>query len=442
MRILMVEDDRYFRERMINFCQLEGIETAAAENGLSAKRLLEEEIFDAVVTDLNLPGMTGLELLTWIQEEGPSLPVIMMSGCGDIYDAVEAMKRGAQDYLVKPFDFDEFLIRLKRLVENRRFQDQVEVGKRQFFDHQNWIGESLAMQKVSDFVQHVAPTSSTILITGESGTGKEVIARAIHRLSHRAQKPFVAVNMGGVPETLLESELFGYEKGAFTGAGARKLGMFELASSGTLFLDEIGDIPVHLQIKLLRVLQERKIQRLGGTQSIPIDVRIITATNKNLKEQLKKSLFREDLYYRLNVLQVTLPPLRDRKEDIPLLVGHFIKQFTQQEGKPLYHIDPEAIRMLQTYPFPGNVRELENMLERAIILAQTETITLKDLGIHPSALHPASQRGTLEEIQKQAIIEALQRWEGNKTRAAEELGIHRRTILNKLKEYGLTEFEK
>lgn len=442
MRILIVEDDKHFRERIIKFCQLEGLETVAAENGLSAKRWLEEEIFDAVVTDLNMPGMTGLDLLKWIQEEGPALPAIMMSGYGDIYDAVEAMKRGAQDYLVKPFDFDEFLIRLKRLVENRRLQDQIEVGKRKFSENQNWIGESPAMKKVTTFVEQVAPTSSTILITGESGTGKEVIARAIHRLSPRSNKPFVALNMGGVPETLLESELFGYEKGAFTGAGARKLGMFELASSGTLFLDEVGDMPIHLQIKLLRVLQERKIQRLGGTQSIPIDVRIITATNKNLEEQLKKGLFREDLYYRLNVLQITLPALRDRQEDIPLLVGHFIKQFTRREGKPLYHIDPEAVRALQTYPFPGNVRELENMMERAIILAQTETITLKDIGIHPSVPQSAPRRGTLDEIQKQAIVEALQRWEGNKTRAAEELGINRRTILNKLKEYGLDEFEK
>lgn len=437
MRILIAEDDKQFSTRLMKFCKLEQIDVITAENGVSAKRLLEEEVFDAVLTDLSMPGMTGLELLKWIQKDGPSLPVIMMSGYGDIHDAIEAMKLGAQDYMVKPFDLDEFVIRLKRLVENRNLQDQIEIGKRKLSESQHWIGESPEMKKVSALIEQIAPTSSTVLITGESGTGKEVVARAIHRLSPRANKSFVAVNMGGIPENLLESELFGYEKGAFTGAGTRKIGMFELASSGTLFLDEVGDMPLHLQVKILRVLQERKIQRLGGTQSIPIDVRILTATNKKIEGLLEKGLFREDLYYRLNVLRINLPPLREREEDIPLLAGYFIKQFARKIGKPVYEIDPEAIRTLQTYHFPGNVRELENMIERAMILTRTDIITAKDLGLHPQTNHTSSKRGTLEEIQKQALIEALQRWEGNKTRAAEELGINRRTILNKLKEYGL-----
>lgn len=442
MRILIAEDDKQFSRQLMKFCKLEQIEAVVAENGLSAKRMLEEEVFDAVLTDLSMPGMSGLELLRWIQEEGPSIPVIMMSGYGDIHDAIDAMKLGARDYIVKPFDLDEFLIRLKRLVENRNFQDQIELGKRKLSEAQNWIGESPAMKKVKMLVEQVAPTSSTVLITGESGTGKEVVARAIHRLSSRTDKPFVAVNMGGIPDNLLESELFGYEKGAFTGATTRKIGMFELASSGTLFLDEVADMPLHLQVKILRVLQERKIQRLGGTQSIPIDVRILTATNKNVEDLLEKGEFREDLYYRLNVLRINLPPLRDRKEDIPLLAGYFIKQFARKVGKPVYEIDPETIRLMQTYHFPGNVRELENMIERAMILTRTKTIIAKDLGLQTSETQPSFKRGTLEEIQKHAIIESLQRWEGNKTRAAEELGINRRTILNKLKEYGVEEFEQ
>ena len=352
MRILITEDDKQFSTRLMKFCKLEHIEAIAAENGLSAKRMLEEEVFDAVITDLNMPGMSGLELLRWIQEGGPSIPVIMMSGYGDIHDAIESMKLGAQDYIVKPFDLDEFLLRLKRLVDNRKLQAQIEIGKRKLSESQNWIGESPEMKKVNMLIEQIAPTASTVLITGESGTGKEVVARTIHRLSPRANKPFVAVNMGGVPENLLESELFGYEKGAFTGAGTRKIGMFELASSGTLFLDEVGDMPLHLQVKILRVLQERKIQRLGGTQSIPIDVRILTATNKNIEDLLEKGEFREDLYYRLNVLRISLPPLRDRKEDIPLLAGYFIKQFARKIGKPVYEIEPEAVRTLQTYHFP------------------------------------------------------------------------------------------
>jgi two-component system response regulator AtoC len=293
------------------------------------------------------------------------------------------------------------------------------------------------MREIKAFVEKIAPTPSTVLITGESGTGKEVIARTIHRLSPRAEKPFVAVNIAGLPENLLESELFGYEKGAFTGASARKIGMFELASSGTLFLDEIGDMPIHLQIKLLRVIQELKIQRLGSTRSIPIDVRILTASNKNLEDQIKKGVFREDLYYRLNVLKIAIPSLRDQREDIPLLVGYFIKKFGKKIGKSVQGIEPEAIQALQNYRFPGNVRELENIIERAIILAGTDTITLKDLGIMPTASKTSVKRGTLDEIQKQAILESLRRWEGNRTRAAKELGVNRRTIQNKIKEYGL-----
>ena len=333
MKILIVDDEKDLCERIMNALEFEHIEAVAAHNGLSAKRLLEAEVFAAVVTDLNMPGMDGLALLKWIQEEGPVIPVIMMSAYGKVAEAVEAMKIGAQDYIVKPFELEEFIIRVKRLLENRQLREWIDYGKRGVAEFQDWIGESPNMQEIKRFVEKIAPSLSTVLITGESGTGKEVVARAIHRLSTRANGPFIAVNIGGVPENLLESELFGYEKGAFTGATSRKIGMFELASLGTLFLDEIGDMPMHLQIKLLRVIQERKIQRLGSTQSLPIDIRILAATNKPLDAQIQKGRFREDLYYRLNVIQIALPPLRERKADIPLLVGHFLTKLNASMGK-------------------------------------------------------------------------------------------------------------
>ncbi len=436
MKILVADDEKEIRERIMRLCKLEDIDVIAAENGLSAQRMLENEFVDAVIADLYMPGMSGLALLQWIREEGPAVPVIMLSGQGDITNAVEAMKLGAQDYFVKPCNPDELILKVKRIVQHRELQDRVELGYKQSFEMHAWTGESPPMLKIKELVEQVAPTPSTVLITGESGTGKEVIARAIHQLSPQAQKPFVAINIGGVPENLIESELFGYEKGAFTGANARKIGMFELASSGTLFLDEIGDMPVHLQIKLLRVIQERKIQRLGSTHNIPINVRILSATNKPLEEQIKNGLFREDLYYRLNVIRIALPPLKERNEDIPLLVGHFIKKFSRKIGKSIQGIEPEAVEALQNYRFPGNVRELENIIERAIILTKTETITLKNLDIIPSTSQTPMKKGTLAEMEKQAILDSLRRWEGNRTHAAKELGINRRTLQNKLKQYG------
>jgi two-component system response regulator AtoC len=438
MNLLIVDDERELREKIARFCGLEDdIAPFTAENGLSAQRILEQKEVDLVVTDLNMPGMDGLDLLKWIQQEMPAIPVVIMSGYGEIPDAVEAMKLGAQDYIVKPFDLEAFLVQIKQIFAHQDIQKQIETGKHEGTTFNKLIGESPALLEIQALVEKIAPTSSTILITGESGTGKEVVARMIHHLSPRAENPFVALNLGGIPETLLESELFGHEKGSFTGAIARKIGMFELASSGTLFLDEIAEIPLHLQVKLLRVLQEREIQRVGGTQSLPIDVRILAATNKNLEEQIQQGLFREDLYYRLNIIKISLPPLRDRKEDIPLLAGHFLSKFSPKIGKSIQGIDQEAVKTLQSYNFPGNVRELENIIERAIIFAKTEMITLHDLGLASSTSRPYVKKGTLSEMQKYAIIEALRRWEGNRTRAAEELGINRKTLLNKIKEYGL-----
>lgn len=437
MKILLVEDDREIRDAIVTVLEVEGLDVLTAENGLAAQRILTNEAVTLIVTDLKMPGMDGLSLLKWLQREGPSTPVVMMSAYGEISDAVEAMKLGAEDYLVKPFDVQEFLIRIQRVIEKHELQERVESGRRKNGNEAQWVGESLQMRQIKLLVEKIAPTPSTVLITGASGVGKEVIARMIHASSPRSSRPFMAINLAGIPEHLVESELFGYEKGAFTGAYARKIGICELAHEGGLFLDEIGDMPFHLQGKLLRVLQERKIQRLGGTQSIPIDVRIIAATNRNLEDLVQHRAFREDLFYRLNVIRIEVPPLHERVEDIPVLTGYFITKFNKQFGKTVKGIRPDALELLQSYDFPGNVRELENLVERAMILADTEVLTPKDLNLPNLQAKPLPRKGTLHEIERAAIIEALRRWEGNRTRAAKELGIDRKTLVRKLKEYGV-----
>jgi len=438
MKVLVADDERNIRNSIISIFELEKIASFAAENGLSAKRLLENEVFDAAIIDLRMPGMDGLALLEWIQKQGPATPVIIISAYGDVKDAVRAMKLGAEDYLVKPFDAEELIIRLKKILQRRWLKEEYEAGRRVFDKDSEIIDQSVCMKEIKNLVNKVAVTNSTILITGESGTGKEVIARSIHKLSYGADKPFIAINIGAIPENLLESELFGYEKGAFTGAAMRKLGMFELATSGTLLLDEIGDMPLHLQVKLLRVIQENKIQRLGSTQTIPVNARIIAATNRNLKEMVANGLFRQDLFYRLNIIHIHLPPLRERREDIPLLTGYLINKLNKKLDKSLCHIEPDALQALQSYHFPGNIRELENIIERALILYESENITLADLGMEPpQKLRKVVPEGTLKEIEKWAIKKALIRGEGNRTKVAGELGISRKTLQNKIKEYEL-----
>ncbi len=438
MKVLVADDEYNIRSSVINILELENITSFAAENGLSAKRLLESEVFDAAVIDLRMPGMDGLALLEWIQKQGPAIPVIIISAYGDVKDAVRAMKLGAEDYMVKPFDPDELIIRLKKILERRQLKEEYEAGSRVEGKDSELIGQSKCIEELKEIVKKVAPTTSTILITGESGTGKEVIARYIHNRSLCPEKSFIAINIGAMPENLLESELFGYEKGAFTGAVQRKLGMLELAASGTLLLDEIGDMPLHLQVKLLRVIQENKIQRLGGTQAIPVNARIIAATNRNLNEMVSKGLFREDLFYRLNIIHLHLPPLRERREDIPLLTGYLLHKLKKKLDKPLCGIEPDALVTLQSYLFPGNIRELENIIERALILCDGDTITLDDLGIETRQnARKDVPGGSLKEIEKWAITQALIRWEGNRTKVAGELGISRKTLQNKIKEYEL-----
>lgn len=447
MKILIVDDEQSISSSLVKFFKIDDIESDAAENGFSAQRMLRENPYDAVLVDLKMPGMDGLELIKWMRSEGFRMPIIMASAHGEIEDAVKALKEGAQDYVVKPFDPEEMTIKLKNLVEASTLRAVVEGNKSGSAEGTtSFIGESASVIKIREVIKKIAPSNATVLVTGESGTGKEVIAREIHANSIHSDGPFVAINIGGVPENLLESELFGYEKGAFTGAVSRKTGLFELASGGTLFLDEIGDMPLSLQVKILRVLQDRKITRLGGTTPMPINARIVAATNKNLEEMVQKGTFREDLFYRLNVVRIVIPPLRDRSDDIPLLAASIISRYNRSMGSKIEGFSPEALEALKKHNFYGNVRELENVLERAMIFAEQSVITLSDLDLRSSVSRPdvqAKQKDikeeavSLKEIEKQAISRALQRWEGNRTHAAEELGISRRTLISKISEYGL-----
>ncbi|NCB01170.1 MAG: sigma-54-dependent Fis family transcriptional regulator [Spirochaetia bacterium] len=449
MRILVVDDEINIRNLICTYLELEDFQSDAAENGLSAQRFLTQEAYDAVLLDLKMPGMNGLELLKWIRHEGFRMPVIMISAHGEIPDAVAALKEGAQDYVTKPFDIEELTIRLRSLIETYQLRTTIETRVAGQEENQLLVGSSKAITHIRNVIDKISHSEVTVLITGESGTGKEVVARQIHMSGEHPNSPFVAVNIGGVPGNLLESELFGYEKGAFTGANSRKNGMFELASGGTLFLDEIGDMPMELQVKLLRVLQERKMTRLGGTQPIPINARIIAATNRVLEERVREGLFREDLFYRLNVVRIAIPPLRERREDIPLLSADIVKKLNKKMGLSIKGLSLEVLTSLKEHPFYGNVRELENILERAMIFSVTSTLQIEDVTLTGTALHGTQQTTgeqnfdnnneikNLKELEEEAIIRSLHRWEGNRTKAALELGISRRTLINKISEYHL-----
>ena len=447
MKVLIVDDEVNIRSTMSKFFAIEDIDSDGAENGFSAQRMLAENPYDAVLVDLRMPGMDGLSLIRWIRSEGFRMPVIMISAHGDIADAVSALKEGAQDYIVKPFDPEELCIKIKSLVESSTLRSIVENAKATEEEQSSFVGESSQIVHIREVVKKIAPSNVTVLITGESGTGKEVVAREIHSFSSVSSGPFVAINIGGVPENLLESELFGYEKGAFTGASQRKTGMFELAGGGTLFLDEIGDMPLPLQVKILRVLQDRKITRLGGTTPMPINARIIAATNKDLEQMVREGTFREDLFYRLNVVRIEIPPLRERSDDIPLLAASIISRYNRSMGTKITGFTPEALEMLKKHEFYGNVRELENVLERSMIFAEGSIIKVEDLDLRGSIqraggarkIHTSDHENavTLKDIEKSAIIRSLQRWEGNRTHAAEELGISRRTLISKIAEYDI-----
>ncbi|MDR2738645.1 MAG: sigma-54 dependent transcriptional regulator [Treponema sp.] len=450
MRVLIVDDERNIRESLRKYLGLEQIDSAAAETGESAIRSLEREAFDAVILDLKLPGMNGQEVLAWINSRGIISPVIMISAHGQIADAVAALKAGAKDYLVKPFDPAELVIKLRHLVEDKRRENSLEAGKRAAGGENLLIGDTRVMRELSDQIDRIANSDVTVLITGESGVGKEIAAREIHCRGRYAAEPFAAVNIGGIHEGLMESELFGHEKGAFTGAVSRKQGLFEIAGRGALFLDEIGEMPMSVQVKLLRVLQERKIRRLGGNNDIPVNARIISATNREIETLVREGSFREDLYYRLNVFRLAIPPLRERREDIPLLAEHLLKKISFRMGRPLPVLTQAAAEKLREHPFPGNVRELENILERALIYRENGSVTPGDIELRrldsegmPGAAFPAGPPAaeappaipSLESLEREAIRNALTRTGGNRTRAAAELGISRKTIINKIKQY-------
>ncbi|GHV85581.1 type 4 fimbriae expression regulatory protein PilR [Spirochaetia bacterium] len=478
MRILIVDDEKNIRESLKKYLALEDIDSETAASGEEALLLLAEKTFDAAVLDLRLEGMSGQELLEQIQDKGFPVPVIMISAHGRITDAVTALKCGARDYVAKPVDPAELVIKLRSLVDNRRRENVIEAETRRRAAgkpaESGLVGRSPAMQNLSGQIQKIAAADVTVLITGESGAGKEVAAREIHRLGPNSGEPFAAVNIGGIHESLMESELFGHEKGSFTGAVGRRQGLFELAGRGTIFLDEIGEMPMALQVKLLRVLQERKIRRLGGITDIPVNARIISATNREVETLVREGRFREDLYYRLNVFRLRLPPLRERREDIPLLAVFLLDKLCSRMGRSRRTLGDAAMEKLSAYDFPGNVRELENILERALIFCGGETIEPCDIDIHviarrepagigmdaagfgmdaaeigmdaaaeaaaaPSspALSPGVPPLPLEEVEKNAILAALDRSGGNRTKAAEELGITRKTIGNKLRTYGM-----
>lgn len=444
MQVLLVDDEPNLLRSLEGFLETEGIGSLTAPEGRAAQAILQDRAVDAVVLDLRMPGMDGMTLLRWIKESGPDVPVIIASAHGDVGDAVEAMKLGAYDYLVKPFDPDELVLRLRKAVRERTLWNAAKAERRSSDEVVEVIGESPAIREAVRLVEKAAVTPATILLTGESGTGKEVAARLAHKASGRTG-PFIAVNLGAIPGTLIESELFGYEKGAFTGADARKQGLFELAQGGTLFLDEIGELPLHLQVKLLRALQDRKIQRLGGVQGIPVDARIVAATNRNLESMVRDGAFREDLYYRINVIRIVLPPLRSRTGDVTLLAEHFIRKLAGAMGRRVDGLSPGARDLLERYPFPGNVRELQNAVERALILSDKPVLEPEDfqffaLPTREPRTGDARDEGplSLAEVERRAILSALERNAGRREQTARELGITRRTLLTKLKDYGVS----
>ena len=448
--ILIVEDEPRMRRLLEISLGEDGHNVQTAEDAERGLKFLQREPADLVVTDLKLPGMNGLEFLQEGKRLNAALPFIVMTAYGSVETAVDAMKAGASDYVLKPFTMAEMKLVINKELdvqqvrdENRRLKEAL--GKRYHF--QNIVARSKKMQEVLALVERVAPTNSTVLIGGESGVGKDLIARAIHQNSRRASGPFIKINSTAIPDTLFESELFGFERGAFTGALASKPGKFELADKGTLFLDEIGDVPAPIQVKLLRVLQEREFERLGGTKTLKVDVRMIAATNRDLRAALEEGTFREDLYYRLNVVPIDIPPLREHKEDIPELVGHFLARFAAESEKKLEGITPAALSRLGEYHWPGNVRQLENVVERAVALTSGPVIDVADIHLDGAAgKGPASSSDnflpegmTLEQWEDTMIREALRRANGNKSQAARLLGLSRNALRYRLGKIGVAD---
>jgi len=445
-RILVVDDEATQRELVCGYLKKQGFEVFSAPSAERALELFRREPVELILTDQRMPNLSGLDLLKAAQAINPETSVIVMTAYGNIESAVAAMKAGAADYLTKPLHLEELLQKIQRIRERcRLYEENRELREELKERHriEGIIGESGQMLEVISLVQRVAPSEATVLIRGESGTGKELIAKAIHYASPRAARPLVRINCAALPENLLESELFGHERGAFTGAIAARKGRFELADGGTLFLDEIGDLPLHLQAKLLRVLQEREFERVGSSQTLKVNVRVLSATNRDLDAMIRSGRFREELYYRLNVVTLLLPPLRERRQDLPALMEHFLKHFAAKNGKTIRGFSQAARQALLRYDYPGNVRELENLIERAVVLTRDDVVGRGDL---PLTLEESEERteqetqltAAVEGLERRMIKDALARADAIQTRAAEFLGITERALRYKLKKYGLS----
>jgi two-component system response regulator AtoC len=447
--VLIVDDDKSICMLIKSILSVEkNYDVSTATSGEACLKFIHEQMPDLVLLDIQMPGIDGIETLKRLKEFDPRIPVVMMSGHGTIEKAVKSMKLGAYDFIPKPLDRDRLLITAKNALMTSSLKKEVDDLKTELkhkYTFSNIIGQSGVMQEIFKSVERVVNSNVTVLIQGESGTGKELIARAVHfHGSNRANKPFVAVNCTALPESLLESELFGHEKGSFTGAVGRRIGKFEQAQNGTIFLDEVGLMSPATQAKLLRVLQEREFERVGGAELIKVDVRVISASNRDLEDAMKKGEFREDLYYRLSVFPIKLPALRERKEDIPLIAAHFLKKYSEQENKKVEGINPDALELLMAYNWPGNVRELENAIERAIVLTNGDEVTAKEL---PPAVRSIGEKkiyesdntlsSWIEKLEEEALRQALLENEGNISKTAKKLGIGRATIYRKAKKYGL-----
>jgi two-component system response regulator PilR (NtrC family) len=453
-KILVADDEQSMREFLDIMLKKEGYKVSLASNGEEVAKLVDNDLFDLVLLDIRMPKLDGISALKKIKSNAPETIVIMITAYASADTAIKAMKEGAYDYITKPFKVEEIKLIIKNALEKKNLQKENILLKqvvKDRFNFGNIIGQSPKMVALYDLLEKVSPTKTNILVTGESGTGKELVAKAIHYNSPRKEKPFVTLNCGAIPESLIESELFGHMKGAFTDAIATKKGLFEVADEGTIFLDEISELPLLMQVKLLRVLQDKEFKRVGGTEDIRVDVRIIAATNKDLEEAVKEKRFREDLFYRLNVIQIKLPPLRDRKEDIQTLANHFLKKYSQELSKAISKISPEALQILLNYEYPGNVRELQNIIERAVALEGSEELTPHNLSSYMSE-QPLLKKGPIdieipnegidlekivEDLERSLLLKALDRTRGIKKKAAELLHINFRSMRYRLEKYGL-----
>ncbi len=451
-KILIVDDELSMREFLEIMLTKEGYHVQTAGDGRRALTLAENEFFDLAILDIRMPKMDGIETLVRLKELSPETIALMITAYASTDTAIQAMKQGAYDYITKPFKIEEIKMTVQKALEKKSLENENILLKQAVEDRYRWgniIGKSEKIRDVFELVKKVSPTKTNVLLSGESGTGKELVAKAIHYNSSRKDKPFVVLNCGAIPENLLESELFGHMKGAFTGAISNKRGLFETADGGTIFLDEIGELPLPMQVKLLRVIQDREFTRVGGTEPIRVDVRIISATNKDIEEAVRKGEFREDLFYRLNVIQLRLPGLRERKDDIPLLAHHFLSLFSAELGKNIHQISSEAMKLLMDYDYPGNVRELQNMIERAVALESSKTLTVQNLSSYVDEQQDLKRNEinldipkegidlerVVEDLEKTLILKALEKTKGVKKRAAELLNINFRSMRYRLEKY-------